>query len=188
MPKLPLSPFLLDPNAEPPVREPNAEPHAGACAAHAPAPGRRGAMDLDAAELFVIAALRAWVAPQMHPGEVHPDWRELFRMARVGAPAMVAFDGLMSIIAAQATRLIDVHCCRCPALGEDEGLMLRLVTALQSGEALPALEILGDWLPDEATAPALLAARRFALSIAEAGLALPRRGQVIALHASRTLH
>lgn len=184
MPKLPLSPFLLDPNAEPPVPE----SHPGACAAHAPAPGRRGAMDLDASELFVIAALRAWVAPQMHPGEVHPDWRELFRMAKAGVPAMLAFDGLMSIIAAHATRLIDVHCCRCPALGDDEALMLCLVTALQSGEALPALEILGDWLPDEATAPALLAARRFALSIAEAGFALPRRGQVIALSASRTLH
>ena len=184
MPKLPLSPFLLDPNAEPPLPE----PRPGVCAAHAPAHGRRGAMDLDAAELFVTAALRAWVAPHMHPGEVHPDWRELFRLARLGAPAMVAFDGLMSVIAAQAKRMIDVHCCRCPALGDDEALMLRLVTALQSGEALPALEILGDWLPDEATAPALLAARRFALSIAEAGLALPRRGQVIALRAGRTLH
>ncbi|MBY0334140.1 MAG: hypothetical protein K2X49_26075 [Acetobacteraceae bacterium] len=184
MPKLPLSPFLLDPNAEPPVPE----PRTGACADHAPVPGRRGAMDLDAAELFVIATLRAWVAPRMRPGDAHPDWRELFRMAGAGAPAIIAFDGLMSVIGAQAKRLIDVHCCRCPSLGEDETLMLRLVAALQAGETLPALAILGDWLPEEATGPALLAARRFALSIAETGLSLPRRGQVLPFPASRTLH
>jgi hypothetical protein len=182
MPKLPLSPFLLDPNAEPPTPE----PRPAACADHAPGPGQRGALDLDGAELFVIATLRAWVAPRMRPGEAHPDWRELFRMAGLGAPAMIAFDGLMSMIGAQAKRLIDVHCCRCPALGEDEALMLRLVTALQAGETLPALGILGDWLPEEATGPALHAARRFALTIAEAGLSLPRRGQVVVF--ARTLH
>jgi hypothetical protein len=184
MPKPPLSPFLLDPTAEPPAPEPGD----GACADHAPAPGRRGAMDLDAAELFVVATLRAWVAPHMRPGAPHPDWRELFRMAGAGLPAMVAFDGLMSVIGAQAKRQIDVHCCRCPSLGDDEAGMLRLVAALQSGETLAALDILGDWLPDAAIGPALHAARRFALCIAEAGLSLPRRGQVIAFPATRTLH
>jgi hypothetical protein len=184
MPKLPLSPFLLDPNAEPPVPELRTR----ACAGPAPATGRRGAKELDAAELFVIATLRAWVAPRMRPGEAHPDWRELFRMAGASLPAMVAFDGLMSVIGAQAKRLIDVHCCHCPAVGDDEALMLRLVAALQSGETLPALDILGDWLPHDATGPALHAARRFALAIAESGLSLPRRGQVIAFPATRTLH
>jgi hypothetical protein len=184
MPKPPLSPFLLDSHAEAPAPERDV----GACAAHAPAQGRRGAMDLDAGELFVVATLRAWVAPMMRRGEAHPDWRELFRMAGAGVPAMVAFDGLMSVISAQAKRLIDVHCCRCPALGDDEALMLRLVTALQSGETLPALDILGDWLPGDATGPALHAARRFALSITEAGLSLPRRGQVLPFPATRSLH
>jgi hypothetical protein len=184
MPKFPLSPFLLDPDAEPPVPE----PQTGACAGHATAPGRRGAMDLDAAELFVLATLRAWVAPQMRPGEPHPDWRELCRLAATGAPAMAAFDGLMSVIGAQAKRLIDVHCCCCPSLGEDETLMLRLVAALQAGETLPALAILGDWLPEDAVGPALLAARRFALCVAGAGLSLPRRGQVIAFPATHSLH
>jgi hypothetical protein len=184
MPKPPLSPFLLDPTAEPPAPEPGRD----ACAGQTPAPARRGAMDLDAAELFVVATLRAWVAPHMRPGAPHPDWRELFRVAGAGMPAMVAFDGLMSVIGAQAKRLIDVHCCRCPALGDDEALMLRLVAALQSGETLSTLAILGEWLPEEATGPALHTARRFALAIAEAGLSLPRRGQVIAFPAPRTLH
>lgn len=184
MPKLPLSPFLLDPNAELPAPE----PASGACAEHAPVPGWRGVMDLDAAELFVVATLRAWVAPHMRPGEAHPDWRELVRLAGAGVPAMVAFDGLMSVIGAQAKRLIDVHCCRCPTLGADETLMLRLVATLQSGEPLAALAILGDWLPDEATGAALSPARCFALAIAEAGLSLPKRGRVLAFSDRHILH
>ena len=184
MPKLPLSPFLLDPNADLPVPEPR---QAG-CRHDAPSQGRRGAMDLDAAELFVVATLRAWVAPRMRPGEAHPDWRELFRIANVCAPAAIAFDGLMSVIGAEAVRLIDVHCCSCPALGDDEAAMLRLVFALQSQATLTALEVLGDWLPDHAVGPALRAATRFARGMAEAGLLLPRRGEVVAFPANRTLH
>lgn len=62
-------------------------------------------MDLDAAALCVVATLRAWVAPTMRPGEANPDRRELFRMAGAGVPAIIAFDGLMSAIGAQAKRL-----------------------------------------------------------------------------------
>jgi hypothetical protein len=184
MPKLPLSPFLLDPNAE----LPEPEPRRAGCRHDAPPQGRRGAMDLDAAELFVVAALRAWVAPRMRPGEAHPDWRDLFRLANVGAPAAMAFDGLMSVIGAEAARLIDVHCCSCPALGDDEAGMLRLVSALQSQATLTALEVLGDWLPGHAVGPALRAAMRFSRGMAEAGLSLPRREAVVAFRPNRILH
>jgi hypothetical protein len=63
MPKLPLSPFLLDPDAALPA------PHArsAGCPGHAVAGGRRGTMDLDAAEGLLVAAPRAWVAPPMQP-------------------------------------------------------------------------------------------------------------------------
>jgi hypothetical protein len=184
MPKPPLSPFLLAPTADPVARE---RQPAGSADHGVPA-GPRAAMELEAAELFVVATLRAWVAPKMRPGQQHPDWRELFRMAGVGAAGAVAFDALMSVIGAQAKRLIDVHCCRCPRLGEDETAMLRLVAALQCGETPAALAVLDDWLPGEAIGPALHAARRFALSTTEAGLSLPRRGRMIAFPTSPTLH
>jgi hypothetical protein len=184
MPKPPLSPFLLDPTADP---VPPGHRQAG-CADHGVPAGSRAAMDLDAAELFVVATLRAWVAPRMRPGEHHPDWQHLFRLAGIGTPAAVAFDMLMSLIGANATRLIDVRCCACPGVGDDETALLRLVSALQAGDAPVARAVLDDWLPEEAAGPALHAARRFALGIAEAGLALPRRGQVIAFPSSTTLH
>jgi hypothetical protein len=184
MPKPALSPFLLDPDADP-ARSDRAD--AGQDAAARP-PAERGAMDLDSAELFVVAALRAWVAPHMRPGEQHPDWRELFRLAGVGMPGLLAFDGLMSIIGAQAQRLIDVHCCRCPSLGDDERAMLRLVSALQAEELLGALDVLGDWLPGDAVGPALRAARRFAFAMSEAHVILPRTAAPVALPPARTLH
>jgi hypothetical protein len=94
----------------------------------------------------------------------------------------------MSLIGAQAHRLIDVHCCRCPSLGEDERAMLRLIVALQSNELLGALEVLGDWLPVPAVGPALHAARRFALTLSEAHVILPRTAAPVALPPARTLH
>jgi hypothetical protein len=145
-------------------------------------------MELGAAELFVLATLRAWVAMRLRSAEPHPDWQELFRLASVRAPAAIAFDSLMSVVGARAKRRIDVHCCRCPTLGEDEAAMLRLIAALQSDASLAALELLQDWLPEDAIAPALHAARRFALGIAAAGLTLPRRGEVLAFPPRRTLH
>jgi hypothetical protein len=184
MPKLPLSPFLLAVDADPARSEQDdAGRHDVVCPT-----AERGAMDLDSAELFVVATLRAWVAPHMRPGEQHPDWRELFRLAGVGMPGLLAFDGLMSIICAQAQRLIDVHCCRCPSLSDDERAMLRLVGALQAEELLGALDVLGDWLPGDAVGPALRAARRFAFAMSEAQLALPRIARPIATPVARTLH
>ena len=55
-------------------------------------------------------------------------------------------------------------------------------------EVLPALDVLGDWLPREAVGPALLAARRLALGMAEAGLLLRQRGEVIPFPAAATRH
>jgi len=175
MPKPPLSPFLLDPSADP-----------------APAPGGsrapREAIDLDAAALFVVATLRSWVAPLMRPGEDHPDCRDLFAMAGVGAPGVQAFEALMSMIGSQAIRLIDMRCCHCCGVGEDEEAMLRLLAALQASDRATGLLVLRDWLPEEAVPSALQAAWRFAAAMTEAGLRLPAEGRIIVFPGNRTLH
>lgn len=140
---------------------------------HRPAPGERAMLDLGPDERFVVAALRAWVAPLMHPDCVHPDWQNLFRLAGVAAPAAVAFDQMMSVVASSAQRVLEVRCCRCPTLGADECAMLRLIAALQAGDTLGALDVLPDWLPSGAIAPALRGAQRFAALTATMGLRLP---------------
>jgi hypothetical protein len=104
---------------------------------HRPAPGERAILDLGPEELFVVAALRAWVAPVMRPGAPHPDWREMFRLAEVASAGAVGFDLLMSVVGSAAQRIIEVRCCRCPSLGADEVAMLRLVAALQNATRSP---------------------------------------------------
>lgn len=161
MPKPPLSPYLLP-----------SSPGTDAPAADAP-PRPRATMSLGAPELLLVGAFRAWVAPLVRPGAPHPDWREMFVLARLAPATMVAFDAMMGILAAQSRRLIAVPCCSCPGVGEDEVAAIRLVAALQRRDLLPAFGILGDWLTPEAVGPALRAARRVAIGMADGGLVLP---------------
>lgn len=151
-------------------------------------PGEAAIDDLTPGALFVVAALRAWVAPLMYPGEEHPDWREIFRQGGVRSTGAVGFDMVMSVVAGQAQRLLEVRCCHCPGVGADEALMLHMIAALQADDMQGAIAVLADWLPQSALAPALCGARRFAAEISAAGLhlrlaALPTARPVgVALH------
>ncbi|MBS7809399.1 hypothetical protein [Roseococcus pinisoli] len=140
---------------------------------HHPAPGERALLDLGPEELFVVAALRAWVAPLMRPGTPHPDWREMFRLAGVASAGAVGFDLMMSVVGESAQRIIEVRCCRCPSLGADEVAMLRLVEALQNDDTLSALDVISDWVPPGSVAPALRGAERFTAMMSAAGHRLP---------------
>jgi len=140
---------------------------------HRAAPGERAILGLGPEELFVVAALRAWVAPVMRPGTPHPDWREMFRLAGVASAGAVGFELMMSVVGSAAQRIIEVRCCRCPSLGADEVAMLRLVAALQNDDTLSALDVISDWVPSGSVAPALRGAQRFAATMAAAGHRLP---------------
>ena len=140
---------------------------------HPPMPGERPTMDLGAEELFVVGALRAWVAPLQAPSAPHPDWREIMGLASMPAGAAVAFDLFMTVVAQGARRLLDVRHPPCTSLGEAELGMLRLITALQRGDQATALDLLEDWLTGEAVPAALRAAERFAELAAEGGMRLP---------------
>lgn len=136
-------------------------------------PGDRATLDLDAAETFVVAAMRCWVAPVLHPQGHHPDWRNVFRISGVAAMGLGGFDVMMAIIARSARRSLEVSCCHCPSLAADEIAMLRLVGSLHGGDTWGALSVLSDWLPPGAVTPALQAAQRFAAATVTAGLRLP---------------
>jgi hypothetical protein len=168
MRRLPLSPFLFPANDTAPPAPRRATP----CAEHMPRPGASDMMALGPAALLAVAAMRAWAAPLMRPDAPHPDWRQLFGLARLAPQGLVGFEVLMTILGTHAQRLIDVHCCACPSLGEDERSMLRLVAAIQAGALTEAIGVLADWLPAEAVGPALNGARAFAAGMVDAGLHL----------------
>jgi len=137
-------------------------------------PGPHHTADLSAAEAFVVTVLRLWAAPYRQPDQPHPDWRLGF--AAAGAEdGCASFDALFLSVVARATRPLDVRCPRCPHLGEDELAFLRMVQLLQDHRWSRAETMLADWLPAEATSPALAQATLFATAIAAAGLVLPHR-------------
>jgi hypothetical protein len=132
-------------------------------------------IELGAAELFVVAALRLRVVICRDPAGVHPDWRRAFALAGIAESGAPAFERFFEIVAQTARRSLDVRCPRCRQLGRDEGLLLQLVSLLQRDEIAPAEAVLADWLPAAAARLALPPVRAFAAALATAGLTVPRR-------------
>lgn len=130
---------------------------------------------LRVAELVVICALRLWVQPYCNPGAEHGDWREVFTRARIASSGAAGFDQLVEILAATATRRLDIHDLRCPALGADEGRLLQTLRLLQHGRLAAAAAILGAFLPPSAVRLAIGPAQAFAAALAASGLSIPLR-------------
>lgn len=130
-------------------------------------------MDLDTTETFVVATARLWAAPHRDPWQVHPDWRDGFRAAGITADGAHAFDALFWIVVAGGLRSLDIRCPRCPRLGADEGLLLRLVAHAQAGRPAQVEATLGAWLPPCAGRAAAVHASIYARALMAAGLLLP---------------
>jgi hypothetical protein len=138
----------------------------------AEAPGR-ATLSLEPEALFVVGAFRSWVAERrgQRPADV-PPWREVFQMAEMRDAAAPAFDRFLRAVERGMRRPLDIRCCRCPAVGADEAMLLRLLAALQAADRLSAYETLGDWLVPEAVphAMGLAAALAAALLASDVGL------------------
>jgi len=132
------------------------------------------AVDLASAESFVVTVLRLWAAPYKQPDIQHPDWRAGFAAADA-EDGQQPFDTLFRTVVAHSLRALDVRCLRCTNLGEDELTFLAMVGLLQRHRWAEAETLLAEWLPPEATHPALAQATLFATAIAAAGLILPHR-------------
>ncbi len=125
---------------------------------------------LDPASLIILAAFRAWVSRHRAPEAPAPDWRALLRLAEVSPEAAACFDRVMERVRRSMRRPIDVRCCHCPRVGADEEALLAMVSALQAGDRLTALDTLTDWLGPQAAIGALPGALDWAARFAAEGL------------------
>jgi len=129
-------------------------------------PGRP-TLSLAPEDLFVVGALRSWVAGRRgrRPAAV-PDWRSVFAMAELPGPTAEAFAAFLGAVECGMRRPLDIRCCRCPVVGRDEAAALHLLGALQQGDRLAACNVLADWLVPEGFAPALALAAGLASALA----------------------
>jgi hypothetical protein len=131
-------------------------------------------------ELFVLAALRHWVAPHRDPGGAHGDWRGAFQAAAIEETGAPSFDAFCRILGAAAVAPLDVRCVKCARLGEDEAWLLQLVSLMQRDRVIEAAAILEHWLPRAAARIAFAHVGSFAAAMASARLVVPHRPGVAA--------
>jgi hypothetical protein len=135
--------------------------------------------DLRTAELFVLCAVRLWVARFRDPAEngvrASRDLERGFAAAAVADQGLVGLCRFFDVVVATVQKPLDMRCLKCPALGEDEGLLLQAVSLLQHGPGAEAATVLREWLPPAALRLALRELAELAGALMDAGLVLPRR-------------
>lgn len=148
-----------------------------------PRPSRRASSggplrvhDLRTEEMLVVSVLRLWTEPLRAPDETHPHWQDGLTAAGLSNDAAVAFDTVMRITIAAATRPLDIHRPHCPALGGDEALLLDMIGLLQNGRHGEAGLLLSDWLALAGVRMALAPLCILADALAKAGFRMPRAG------------
>jgi hypothetical protein len=126
-----------------------------------------GALDFTAQ--FSVWALRSWVqafkSQQPFADVTHHTFAR-FGLSRSAA----ALDGLMTILAASASRSIDIRCVQCRLLSPDEALLIDAVAAAQSGGFFVATVALRQLMPGTAARAALPHLVDLARDLAEAGM------------------
>jgi hypothetical protein len=139
-------------------------------------------------ELFVLAALRHWVAPHRDPAGTHGDWRGAFRAAAIEETGAPSFDSFCRILGTAALSPLDVRCVKCARLGEDEAWLLQLVSLMQRDRVIEAAAILEHWLPRAAARIAFAYVGSFAAAMAGAHLVVPHRPGLEAASAMPQVH
>jgi len=138
-----------------------------------PADGPARVRDLRTAELLVVSVLRLWAEPLRLPEETHPHWQDGLTAAGLSKDAAVAFDTVMRITIAAATRPLDIHRPQCPMLGQDEALLLDMIGLLQGGRHGEAGVLMADWLALAGVRMALAPLCILAGALDKAGLRMP---------------
>jgi hypothetical protein len=120
-----------------------------------------GALDFTAQ--FTVWAVRSWVqAFKSKESAVREGGHESFddvthqAFARFGlSRSALAIDSLMTVVAASASRSIDIRCVQCRLLSPDEALLIDAMAAAQSGGFFVATVALRQLMPGTAARAAL---------------------------------
>lgn len=129
--------------------------------------------ELRMSELLLVATLRAFM--QSAWSEIAQDWTEGLIAADVSRAAVDGLTQLFEIIAVAPRRRLAISCMHCHHVSPDEGLFLRLISALQRNGLHEAMEILSSWVEPAAARLAIPHALSVAQELAQRGYLLPRR-------------
>jgi hypothetical protein len=126
---------------------------------------------LDFPAQFLVWGLRAWVQA-FKSGESF-DAVTQHGFARFGLQASArALDGAMTVLAASASRAIDIRCMNCRYLSPDEAILLDAATAAQSERHFLATVALRKIMPGTAARVALPHVVDLARDLVRAGMRL----------------
>lgn len=94
----------------------------------------RDVADLATPEALLLLALRWWV--RCYSRRESPLERLVAGMSRAGVrDAGFSVDGLMGVVARTGQRPVDIRCPRCPALSEDESVLLHAAWLAQEARS-----------------------------------------------------
>jgi hypothetical protein len=124
---------------------------------------------LDFTTQFTVWAVRSWVqafkAKQSFDDVTHQTFAR-FGLSR----SALAIDSLMTVVAASASRSIDIRCVQCRLLSPDEALLIDAMAAAQSGGFFVATVALRQLMPGTAARAALPHLVDLARDLGEAGM------------------
>ncbi len=136
-----------------------------------------GPLDLAALDFpaqFVVWALRAWVQAFKSRGSFDAVAHHGFTRFGLQASAL-ALDGAMTVLAASASRPIDIRCIHCRYLSPDEATLLDAVAAAQAERHFLATVELRKTMPGTAARLALPHVVDLGRDLARAGMRLNSR-------------
>jgi hypothetical protein len=103
---------------------------------------------------FTVWAVRSWVQAFKSKDSFDDVTHQAF--ARFGlSRSALAIDSLMTVVAASASRSIDIRCVQCRLLSPDEALLIDAMAAAQSGGFFVATVALRQLMPGTAARAAL---------------------------------
>ena len=124
---------------------------------------------LDFTAQFTVWAVRSWVqafkAKESFDDVTHQTFTR-FGLSR----SALAIDSLMTVLAASASRSIDIRCVQCRLLSPDEALLIDAMAAAQSGGYFVATVALRQLMPGTAARAALPHLVDLSRDLSEAGM------------------
>ena len=124
---------------------------------------------LDFTAQFTVWSVRSWVQAFKAKESFDDVTHQTF--ARFGlSHAARAIDSMMTVLAASASRSIDIRCVQCRLLSPDEALLIDAMAAAQSGGYFVATVALRQLMPGTAARAALPHLVDLARDLGEAGM------------------